>query len=50
MDLAKQCRGKKNHLLPELGIGIKETYAGIGIPVSRILVWYRTKKCQTVSA
>jgi hypothetical protein len=27
-----------------LGIGIEKTNAGIGIPASRILVWYRTKK------
>ncbi len=27
-----------------MGIGIEETNAGIGIPVSRILVRYRTKK------
>ncbi len=35
---------------PQLGIGIEKTNAGIGIPASRILVRYRTKKCWTVSA
>jgi hypothetical protein len=28
----------------QLGIGIQETNAGIGIPASRILVQYQTKK------
>jgi hypothetical protein len=31
-------------LFPELRIGVKETNAGIGIPASRILVRYQTKK------
>ncbi len=31
-------------LLIIAGHGIEETNAGIGIPASRILVWYRTKK------
>jgi hypothetical protein len=36
--------------IPKLGIGIKETNAGIGISASMISVRYRKKKkCQTAS-
>jgi hypothetical protein len=34
----------KHCLYTGLGIGIKKSNAGISIPASRILVWYRTTK------
>jgi hypothetical protein len=37
------------YLKPQMGIGIRKTNAGIGIPVSNIPVPYRSKKRRTAS-
>jgi hypothetical protein len=35
--------------LPQLGFGIENTKAGIGIPASIVIVRYQTKKCRNAT-